>query len=75
MRWIIRGIGALLLIIVVMLGSLFLLPGDRIARIASDQLSRMTGRAVSITGDVGVGPGHGAVKADPPHTQAGVAPV
>jgi len=54
MRWIIRGIGALLLIIVVMLGSLFLLPGDRIARIASDQLSRMTGRAVSITGDVGV---------------------
>ena len=50
MRWIIRGIGALLLIIVVMLGSLFLLPGDRIARIASDQLSRMTGRAGSITG-------------------------
>ncbi|MEP2680243.1 MAG: AsmA family protein [Sulfitobacter sp.] len=54
MRWIIRGIGALLLIIVVMLGSLFLLPGDRIARIASDQLSRMTGREVSITGDVSV---------------------
>ncbi len=54
MRWIIRGIGALLLIVVIMLGALFLLPGDRIARIASDQLSRMTGREVSITGDVGV---------------------
>jgi AsmA protein len=54
MRWIIRGIGALLLIVVIMLGALFLLPGERIARIASDQLSRMTGRAVSITGDVGV---------------------
>ncbi|AYE85568.1 AsmA family protein [Sulfitobacter sp. D7] len=54
MRWIIRGIGALLLIGVIVLGGLFLLPGDRIARIASDQLSRMTGRAVSITGDVGV---------------------
>ncbi len=54
MRWIIRGIGALLLIGVIVLGGLFLLRGDRIARIASDQLSRMTGRAVSITGDVGV---------------------
>ncbi|MEP3687097.1 MAG: AsmA family protein [Sulfitobacter dubius] len=54
MRWIIRGIGALLLIVVIMLGALFLLPGERIARIASDQLSRMTGREVSITGDVDV---------------------
>lgn len=54
MRWIIRGIGALLLIGVIVLGGLFLLPGERIARIASDQLSRMTGREVSITGDVGV---------------------
>ncbi|MDF3383322.1 MULTISPECIES: AsmA family protein [Sulfitobacter] len=54
MRWIIRVIGALLLIVVIMLGALFLLPGERIARIASDQLSRMTGREVSITGDVGV---------------------
>jgi AsmA protein len=44
----------LLLIVVIMLGALFLLPGERIARIASDQLSRMTGREVSITGDVGV---------------------
>ncbi|WP_339637791.1 AsmA family protein [uncultured Sulfitobacter sp.] len=54
MSWIIRGIGALLLIVVIMLGALFLLPGERIARIASDQLSRMTGREVSITGEVGV---------------------
>ncbi|MFG6591719.1 AsmA family protein [Sulfitobacter sp. 1A12157] len=54
MRWIIRVIGALLLIVVIMLGALFLLPAERIARIASDQLSRMTGREVSITGDVGV---------------------
>ncbi|WP_156505704.1 AsmA family protein, partial [Sulfitobacter sp. HI0054] len=54
MRWIIRVIGALLLIVVIMLGALFLLPGERIARIASEQLSRMTGREVSITGDVGV---------------------
>ncbi|MFG6517808.1 AsmA family protein [Sulfitobacter sp. 1A13496] len=54
MRWIIRVIGALLLIVVIMLGALFLLPAERVARIASEQLSRMTGREVSITGDVGV---------------------
>ncbi|MEX3314587.1 AsmA family protein [Sulfitobacter sp. PS-8MA] len=54
MRWILRGIGALLLIVVIALGALFVMPGDRIAQIASDQLSRVTGREVTITGDVGV---------------------
>ena len=54
MRWIIRGIGVLLLIVVIVLGALLLMPGERIARLASDQLSRVTGREVSITGDVGV---------------------
>ncbi|NUH65062.1 AsmA family protein [Sulfitobacter sp. S0837] len=54
MRWIIRGIGALLLIAVIIVGALLLMPGEPIARIASDQLSRMTGRDVTITGDVDV---------------------
>jgi len=54
MRWIIRGIGVLLLIVVIVLGALLLMPGERIARLASDQLSRVTGREVSITGDVGL---------------------
>jgi len=54
MRWIMRGIGVLLLIVVIVLGALLLMPGERIARLASDQLSRVTGREVSITGDVGV---------------------
>lgn len=52
MKWIIRAIGILLLILVVAVGSLFLLPADRIARIAADQLRNLTGREVTITGDV-----------------------
>ena len=54
MKWIIRAIGILLLILVVAVGSLFLLPADRIARIAADQLRNLTGREVTITGDVGM---------------------
>ena len=54
MKWIRRIFGILLLIIVVAVGSLFLLPADRIARIAADQLRNLTGREVTITGDVGL---------------------
>ena len=54
MKWIIRAIGILLLILVVAVGPLFLLPADRIARIAADQLRNLTGREVTITGDVGL---------------------
>lgn len=54
MKWIIRLVGVLLLIVVVAVGSLFLLPADRIARIAADQLTTLTGREVTITGDVGL---------------------
>jgi AsmA protein len=54
MKWIIRIFGVLLLIIAVAIGSLFLLPADRIARIAADQLRNLTGRDVKITGDVGI---------------------
>ena len=54
MKWIIRAIGILLLILAVAVGSLFLLPADRIARIAADQLHNLTGREVTITGDVGL---------------------
>ena len=54
MKWIIRLLGVVLLIVVVAVGSLFLLPTDRIARIAADQLRNLTGRDVEITGDVGI---------------------
>jgi AsmA protein len=52
MRWVFRIVGILLLIVVVAVGSLLLLPADRIAAIASDQLRRATGRDVTLSGDV-----------------------
>ena len=44
--------GVIALILVVAFVSVLMLPKERIARIAADQLSRVTGRNVSITGDV-----------------------
>ncbi|MEL7099920.1 MAG: AsmA family protein [Pseudomonadota bacterium] len=52
MKWISRLLGVLVLIIVVMIGGLFLIPADRIAQIAADQIRTVTGRDVSISGDV-----------------------
>ena len=51
MRWIIRLVGLLILLAVVALGSVLLLPGDRIAAIAADQITRITGREVTLEGD------------------------
>ena len=51
MRWVFRLIGLLVVIILVIVGSLFLLPGERIARIAADQISSATGRKVTMQGD------------------------
>ncbi|MGY3437768.1 MULTISPECIES: AsmA family protein [unclassified Marinovum] len=52
MKWIIRLIGLALLVVGVAVGSLLFLPSDRLARIASDQLSAQLGRRVTIAGDV-----------------------
>lgn len=53
-----RILSRLLVIVVVALalaaGALFFLPGERIARIAADQISSMTGRRVEMTGDTTV---------------------
>lgn len=54
MGWIMRIVGALCVAAALVVGALVLLPGDRIARIAADQLSARTGRAVTIDGDVRV---------------------
>lgn len=54
MKWIIRLFGLVLLFIVVAIGALFLIPADRIARVATEQLSTITGRDVAIKGDVGM---------------------
>ncbi|TMV11828.1 AsmA family protein [Arenibacterium halophilum] len=52
MRWIFRMLAALVLAAVVAVGALFFLPGERIARIAADQLAAQTGRSVTIEGPV-----------------------
>jgi len=52
MKWIMRIIGVLVLIAVLVVGGVLMLPADRIAKIATDQLSKITGRNVSVSGDV-----------------------
>ena len=52
MRWIIRIIGVLVVALIVAGIGLLMLPADKIAGIAADQLRKVTGRDVSITGDV-----------------------
>lgn len=50
MRWIFRIIVALVLVAVVAVGMVFMLPSDKIGKIASDQLERMTGRKLTLSG-------------------------
>ncbi|WP_224826452.1 AsmA family protein [Cognatishimia sp. MH4019] len=52
MRWIFRLIGFVVVLAVVAVTSILLLPSERIARIAADQITQYTGRDVQITGDV-----------------------
>lgn len=52
MRWLIRLIGTLMVFVVLAVGALFLMPVDRIANIAADQIRSATGREVVIGGDV-----------------------
>lgn len=52
MKWLLRLIGVVVLVAAVAVGSLLLLSGERLARIASDQLTAQLGREVSISGEV-----------------------
>ncbi|MEL7167628.1 MAG: AsmA family protein [Pseudomonadota bacterium] len=52
MKWIARLIGFVLIVVLVAVASVFFLPADRIARLAADQLRTVTGRDVTIAGDV-----------------------
>lgn len=55
MRWIVKRLFWLLMLILAVAGfSLYMLPADRIAKIAADQLRNVTGRNVTISGDVGM---------------------
>lgn len=54
MKWIFRIIGVLVMLVVVAVVGILMLPADRIAQIATDQLRKVTGREVTISGDVGM---------------------
>lgn len=52
MRWIFRIFLTLLTLVVLAIAAVFLIPADRIARIAEDQFEKNAGRTLSITGGV-----------------------
>ncbi|WP_370402321.1 AsmA family protein [Sulfitobacter sp. JB4-11] len=54
MKWIVRIIGVLVLLVVVTVVGILMLPAEKIAQIATDQLRKITGREVTISGDVGM---------------------
>ncbi|MBC7131841.1 MAG: AsmA family protein [Roseovarius sp.] len=51
MRWIVRLLGLVVVLAAFVLGALFFLPGERIARIAAEQITRATGRTVTMSGE------------------------
>ncbi|RXV67055.1 AsmA family protein [Roseovarius sp. A46] len=51
MRWIFRLIGLVVVIAAVFVGALFFLPGERVAAIAADQITKATGRKVTLSGE------------------------
>lgn len=51
MRWIVRIGIALVALVVVAVGLLFMLPTDHIGQLASDQLKKQTGRTLTLAGD------------------------
>lgn len=54
MRWLFRLMGLVALLAIVLAVSILMLPGDRIARIAADQISSLMGREVTMQGDTTV---------------------
>ncbi len=52
MRWILRLFGVVVALVVLAVAALFIIPADRIARIATDQFTAATGRALTISGEV-----------------------
>lgn len=52
MRWIIRGAVTLLTLVIVAVAGLFLIPTERIARLAEAEFEKNTGRQLSLAGEV-----------------------
>lgn len=51
-RWVVRSVLALVMLAVLALGALFILPTERIARVATDKFTQITGRTLTIEGSV-----------------------
>ncbi|MFX0544080.1 AsmA family protein [Roseovarius sp. S1116L3] len=54
MKFLVKVLGFVLIAAILALGALFFLPGERIARIAAERISTMTGREVTMTGETSV---------------------
>ena len=52
MRWIFRLLGAVIVLIILAVGAISFLPGEKIAAFAAREISARTGREVRLTGDV-----------------------
>ncbi len=51
MKWLFRLFGLIVVMALIVIGGLFLLPGEKIAKIAADQIRNLTGRQVEISGE------------------------
>jgi AsmA protein len=54
MRWIFRAFLLIVILAIGLVASVMMLPGDRIAKLASDQISNLTGRQVTMSGETTV---------------------
>lgn len=52
MRWVVRGIVALVVLAVLAVGALFAVPTERVASLLTDRISAATGRDVTIAGEI-----------------------
>ena len=52
MRWLFRALGAVIVLVLIGVGLLFLIPAERIAAAAAGQFEQMTGRKLVIEGDI-----------------------
>ncbi|PZR00098.1 MAG: AsmA family protein [Cereibacter sphaeroides] len=52
MRWLFRIVGTLLFLALLAIAALFLIPTETVARLASSQIERLTGRSLTIEGSV-----------------------
>ncbi|PVA11271.1 AsmA family protein [Pelagivirga sediminicola] len=54
MKFIFKLLGFVLIAVILAVGALFFLPGERIARIAAERISDMTGREVTMSGETSI---------------------